>query len=108
MPERKSALKLTTKMHTGFGIVSFILGMMSIVFFVIAVFISAFENRGVESVQYKIGVFEIAAMLFCLVGIIYGLVGETTKDTYKRYAHLGIIINVLAFILHIMVIVYSF
>lgn len=107
MSERKSALKLTTKMHTSFGIVSFILGILSITFFVVAVIISAFQNRLVEAVQYKIGIFEIIAMLFCLVGLAYGIVGETTKDTYKLYAHLGLAINVIAVIFHIMVITFS-
>ncbi len=107
MVERKSALKLTTKVHTGFGIASFVLGILSILCFVVAVFVSAFENRMFLTIQYKIGIFEIGAMLFCIVGIAYGIVGETTKDTYKLYAHLGLVINSIAAVLHILVISFS-
>lgn len=107
MSERKSALKLTTKIHTRFGILSFILGILSIIFFVIAVSISAFSNRGFNIVQYQIGIFEILAMLLSLVGIAYGIVGETTKDTYKIYAHLGLGISIIAGILHLFVVIFS-
>lgn len=107
MSERKSVLKLTTKMHTGFGFASFILGLLSVIFFISAVFISAFEDRNMLSIQYRIGIIEIFAILFSLVGITYGVVGETTKDTYKLYAHLGLSINFLAIIFHVLVIYFS-
>ncbi|MBC7959835.1 MAG: hypothetical protein H7X94_08210 [Vallitaleaceae bacterium] len=108
MSERKSALKLTTKVHTGFGIVSFILGLLSVLFFVIAVFISAFEDRNIVSVQYKIGIVEILAFLFASVGLIYGIVGETTKDTFRLFAHLGLAICGISLLFHIFVIAFSF
>jgi len=108
MKDKRNNLKLTTKMHTGFGITSFCLGMLSIILFSVAVTTSAFEDRILLSVQYKIGIIEIIAMILSLVGIAYGFVGESKKDRFKLFAHLGIGTNIIALIFHILVIIFAF
>ncbi|PKM52388.1 MAG: hypothetical protein CVV02_01150 [Firmicutes bacterium HGW-Firmicutes-7] len=108
MKDRKNLLKLTTKIHNGYGIISTILGISSVIFFSFAVFASAFEDRSNIAVQYKVGIFETIAMVLSLIGIGYGFVSETKKDRFKLYAHLGIIINSIAIVLHIIVLVFSF
>lgn len=108
MRDKKNNLKLTTKMHTGFGIISFCLGILSIIFFSIAVTTSAFDDRSILAIQYKIGAMEIVAMILSFVGIAYGFVGESKKDTYKLFAHLGIGINTIALVFHILVLIFAF
>lgn len=108
MREKKNNLKLTSKVHTGFGIVSSALGILSIIFFTIAVVTSAFEDRNILTVQYKIGIMETIAIIMSIIGISYGLVGETKKDHYRIFAHIGIGLNVIAMVFHIVVIVFAF
>lgn len=108
MRQKKNNLKLTTKMHTGFGIASFSLGLLSVVFFGIAVTTSAFEDRSLINIQYKIGIMEIIAMILSFIGIAYGFAGESAKDRIKLFAHLGIGINIIALIFHVLVIIFAF
>lgn len=105
MSEKKGSLKLTTKTHTGFGIASFILGIASIGLFVTATIISAFN---LQSQQYQVGIIEAIAILSCVIGILYGLIGESTKETFKIFAHLGLIINILIGVFHLLVLTYGF
>lgn len=107
--ERKSAtFKLTTKMHTGFGITSFVLGLLSLILMSIAICISAFGNRALLKTQYTIGIFEVIAILMCASGIIYALIGESTRDTYKIFAHLGLILNTIAVFFHTYILIYAY
>lgn len=108
MKDRKNLLKLTTKIHNGYGIVSSIFGLLSTIFFSLAVGASVFEDRGVIGIQYKIGILEAIAMVLSIIGIFYGIVSETKKDRFKLFAHLGIIVNTIAIVLHIIVLIYSF
>lgn len=106
--EKKSALKLTTKMHTGYGIISFILGILTVLCFLWAVFASALENREIRGTAIKIGIIEIVAALMSFAGISFGFMGELTKETYKIFAHLGLIINIVAIFFHIAVLIYAY
>lgn len=108
MKDKKNILKLTTKVHTRSGIISFILGLLSIVLFCIAVIISAFYDRNTLSIQYKIGIIETIAIILSLVGIVYGVIGETKVENLRLFAHLGVGANVIAIVFHIIVIVFSY
>ena len=108
MSTQKSALKLAKKQHTGFGVASMILAIVSLVFVVFAVFISAFEDRTKVSVQYLIGLTETFAIMGSLVGLIYGCIGETSKETFKFTAHIGVVTNALLMGYHIFVIILGY
>ncbi|PKM95485.1 MAG: hypothetical protein CVU84_05305 [Firmicutes bacterium HGW-Firmicutes-1] len=107
MKDKKNLLRLTTKIHNGHGIVSSILGFLSAVFFGLAVWTSAFEDRSIIAIQNKIGILETIAIALSLVGIVYGIIGETQKDRFKFFSHLGIVLNAIAIVLHIIVLVFS-
>lgn len=108
MEDRKITLRLNNKKHTGFGISSFALGIMSLILFLCAVFISAFADRGVNGIVITIGMLEIIGSIICFIGIIYGLIGELSKETFKTYAHVGIGLNSVMMIFHILVIIYGY
>jgi hypothetical protein len=108
MSDKKSTLKLNTKKHTGFGIASLSLSLASVILFIIAVNISAFWDRNLTSIQIRIGIIEILAILCCLIGIIYALMGLAEKDKYKTYGIMGLGINIVIGIFHIVVLANGF
>ena len=108
MDDKKIALRLNNKRHTGFGISSFFLGVISLCLFLGAIFISALVDRTVRTIIITIGMMELVGILLCLVGIVYGVIGEFTKETFKIYAHIGIGINCILMIFHILVLVYGY
>ena len=101
-------LKLTNKQHTGFGIASFSLGSASAIFFAVASNLTAFSNSPLVIRQTSAGLLEAAAIVLCLIGIIYGIIGETTKETYKLFANLGLLLNGVMLIVHIIVLVQGY
>lgn len=107
MIERKRMLKLTTKTHTGFGIASTGIGFLSFLLFVAAVFTSAFGDRGNIVVQYRIGILEIISILFCLIGMVSGFIVETKEENYRLFAHIGLGINSVLLVFHILVYVFA-
>lgn len=50
-----------------------------------------------------LGLMELVAMLFCLTGLTFGMIGETRTDKFKRTAHIGIGLNVFIGIFHVIV-----
>ena len=107
MDEKKITLRLNNRKHTGLGIVSFVLGITTLVLFVTVVMISAFATRN-YNIGIGIGIIEIIGFIVCIVGIIYGIMAEMTQDTIKTFAHIGMGINLVVMIFHILVIVYGF
>jgi hypothetical protein len=76
------------------------LGIISLVMFLWAVYQSAYNSTDREII---IGLIELLAILFAIVGLTFGLIGETREDKYKRTAHIGIVLNIIVGILHIIV-----
>ncbi|GMQ58902.1 hypothetical protein AN1V17_32980 [Vallitalea sediminicola] len=108
MEDKKITLRLNNKKQSGYGIVSFILGITSLILFLSAVGISAFTDRGVDSTTLAIGLLEIIGVIACIVGIVYGFIGELSKETFKTFAHIGIGINLILMLFHVLVIIYGF
>lgn len=106
MRDKKNTLKLTTKIHSKYGIASFILGIVSIILFFTAVMISAFEDR--NALQYHIGIIEVISLILSLIGITYGILGEINVENLKLFPHLGVGTNTIAIIFHILVIILSY
>ncbi len=100
MDDKKITLRLNNKKQSGFGISSFVIGVLVCVLFLTAVGISAFADRGLNSVVYSIGIMGILGTLASVIGIIYGFIGEYAKDTFKTYAHIGIGMNLIMLVLH--------
>jgi hypothetical protein len=108
MDDKKIALRLNNKKQTGFGIASFALSIISLLLFVSAVLFSAFANRGANNIIITIGLLEIVGAISCLIGIIYGAIGEFSKDMFRTYAHLGIGINSVLMMFHLLVLIYGY
>ncbi|QUI24409.1 hypothetical protein HZI73_19835 [Vallitalea pronyensis] len=100
MDDRKITLRLNSKKQSGFGIVSFVLGILACILFLAAVSMSAFADRGHKAVVYGIGIMGILGTLVSVIGILHGLIGESSKDTFKTFAHIGIGINLTMLIIH--------
>lgn len=86
----------TNKDHPKKGIMSFILGILSIVTYVTAVYLS-YLGGGESSERY--GAAGVLASVFMLVGLVLGISSLMEKDRFKLFPVLGIIFNVIAFLI---------
>lgn len=103
--DKRTSLKINNRTETTFGVASTALSVFSIVLFLWVVYQSAYNLEGRE---LMLGGVELLAMLFCLVGLVFGLIGETRVDKFKLTAHIGIGLNILVGIFHVIVLVHAF
>lgn len=82
-----------------------VFGGVSFLLFLTAVYQAAYHSQGRAVV---IGSIELVAMLFCLVGLAFGITGEFRKDTFHRTAHVGILVNLLVGIFHVVVLIQGY
>lgn len=87
----KKSYMFTNKSHPLKGIMAVILGILSIVTLVVAVFLS-YKQGGVSSARY--GTAALLTVLFELTGIGLGAYCLTEKDNFKLFPVLGIVLNV--------------
>ncbi|MCM1145046.1 MAG: DUF6142 family protein [Blautia sp.] len=90
---RKNSYIFTNKSHTQKGIMSTILGVISLATLGYAVTMSV-RNAGDIPRQY--GTAALLVTLFALGGAALGVVSRTEKDKYYFFSYLGIVLNVLA------------
>lgn len=83
----------TSKDHSKKGIMSVILGILSIVTFITAVYLS-YSNGGESSARY--GAAGLLACVFLAVGMVLGVWAAMEKDRFKLFPVLGIILNMIA------------
>ncbi|MBO5032459.1 MAG: hypothetical protein J6D08_11345 [Lachnospiraceae bacterium] len=84
----------TNKEHPEKGIMSTILGILSIVTFAAAVYLS-YLHKGQASDRY--GAAGLLAAVFMIVGLGLGIWSFTEKDKFKLFPVLGIVLNIIAF-----------
>ena len=84
----------TNKKHPEKGIMSFILGILSLGTYIMAVYLS-YQGKGVSSARY--GAAGVLASVFMTVGLILRIMSLREKETFKLFPVLGMIVNVLAF-----------
>lgn len=89
----KNSYIFTNKSHTQKGIMSSILGVISLITLGYAVIMS-YRNAGEIPPQY--GTAALLVTLFALGGATLGVVSRTEKDKYYFFSYLGIVLNVLA------------
>ena len=87
---RKSGYIFTVKTHTKKGIMSVILGVISIFSIVAAIYLT-YKNKGSAIPEYGAAV--LLAMLFSLIGMVLGVVSRVEKDQYYFFPNLGIFLN---------------
>lgn len=103
--DKRTSFSINNRTETTFGIASIALGVMSILLFVLAVYQSAYNLDGRETI---VGSIELVAMLMCLVGLLFGIAGEFRPDKFHRTAHAGILINAIVAIVHVVVLVQGY
>ena len=103
--DKKTSLRINNRRETTFGVASIVLGILSLVLFVIAVYNAAYDLQGNE---VTVGVTELIAIIFCLTGLLFGIVGELRLDKFHRTAHIGIATNLIVGILHVFVLVHGY
>ena len=90
---RKKSFMFTNKSHTEKGIMSTILGIISLATLGYAIVMS-YRNAGDIPGQY--GAAALLAMIFAFIGAALGAVSRTEKDKFYFFSYLGIVLNVLA------------
>jgi len=103
--DKKISLKINSRRETIFGIASVALAVTSISLFIWLVYQTAYYLTGREVL---LGVVELGALLFALVGFVFGIVGETRADAFKVTAHIGIGLNLMIGIFHIIVLIQGY
>ena len=90
---KKNSYMFTNKQHTQKGIMSTILGVISLATLVYAVVMSYLKAGDVPR-QY--GTAALLVTVFAFVGIVLGVVSKTERDKFFFFTYLGIALNVLA------------
>ena len=94
--EKKRNFIFTNKKHTQRGIMSTILGTISLVSLFVAVY-QTYVAKG--QAGFNMGLVGFLAMVFALIGIGLGYLGKMEQDRYGLFAYLGLILNVLVLII---------
>ena len=90
---RKKGYIFTNKDHAKKGIMSTILGTISIGTLISVVYFSYLE-KGIVPERYAATVF--LSMLFSFAGVILGVLGMAERDRFKLFPGVGILLNVVA------------
>lgn len=90
---KKNTYMFTNKEHTQKGIMSTILGVISLATLAYAIIMSYLRAGDIPR-QY--GAAAMLVMVFAFVGIVLGVVSKTERDKFYLFTYLGIALNVLA------------
>ncbi len=91
----------TDNRHPEKGIMSTVLGVLSVSALALSVFLS-YQNGGQADMRYAAAAF--VAAIFSCIGLVLGIMARTEKDIFKLFPNLGIILNLIAFIFVIFII----
>lgn len=89
---KKNSYMFTNKQHTQKGIMSTILGVISLATLAYAVVMSYLRAGDIPR-QY--GAAAMLVMIFAFVGIVLGAVSKTERDKFYLFSYLGIVLNVI-------------
>ena len=92
--KRRNGYIYTNKKHTGFGIMSTVLGVLANVTLLVSIYLS-YKAKGIVPDRYGVAAF--LAVIFMVAGMGLGLWSTVEKDKFKLFGVVGIIVNVLAF-----------
>ncbi|SFU34942.1 hypothetical protein SAMN02910342_00188 [Butyrivibrio sp. INlla21] len=84
----------TDNRHPEKGIMSAVLGVLSVITLSLAVLFS-YKNGGQALVQYAAAAF--VAAIFSCIGLVLGIMSRFEKDIFKLFPNIGIILNLLSF-----------
>lgn len=100
---KKNSYMFTSKQHTQKGIMSTILGVISLATLVYTIVMSYLKAGDIPR-QY--GAAAMLVMIFAFVGIILAAVSKTERDKFYLFSYIGIALNVLVLVV-ISVILYA-
>ncbi len=90
---KKNSYMFTNKQHTQKGIMSTILGVISLATLGYAIVMSYLKSGDIPR-QY--GAAAMLVMFFAFAGVALGVVSKTERDKFYLFTYLGIVLNVLA------------
>ena len=90
--EKRRNFIFTNKKHTKRGIMSTILGIISLVSLFMAVY-RTYLLKG--EAGFNMGLVGFLAMIFAVIGIGLGYFGRIEQDRYGLFAYVGLILNIL-------------
>lgn len=93
--KRRKGYIYTNKHHSQLGIMSTILGVISLVTLGISVYYS-YLNKGVITERY--GTSSFLAFIFMMIGLGLGVFSLREQEKFRLFSVLGIAVNVLAFV----------
>ncbi len=89
----KKGYIFTNKDHAKKGIMSTVLGTISIGTLIFVIYFS-YLQKGIVPERYAATIF--LTMLFSFTGIVMGILGITEKDRFKLFPGIGIVLNVIS------------
>ncbi len=89
---KKNGYIFTNKEHPQRGIMSTVLGIVSAVSILLALYFT-FRNGGIAEPRYGVAV--LTAVLFSIAGLILGILSRMEPDKYYLFSYLGLVINTL-------------
>lgn len=90
---RKNSYIFTNKTHTTKGIMSTILGSISLA---TLCYVIVMSYRMAGDIPREYGAAALLVMIFAFVGAALGVISKTEKDKYYFFSYLGIILNAIA------------
>ena len=91
--EKKRGFIFTNKKHTQRGIMSTILGVISLVSLITAVYQTYLAGGQAGD---NLGLVGFVATVFAMIGIGLGYFGRIEQDRFRLFAYLGLCLNILA------------
>ena len=95
----------TDNRHPEKGVMSAILGLISVTALAFAVFFT-YRDGGEAQIRYAAAAF--VAAIFSVAGIVLGIMSRFERDIFKLFPNLGIILNLLAIIFVVFILVLGF
>ena len=92
----------TDNRHPEKGIMSAVLGTLSVITLSLAVLFS-YKNGGQALVQYAAAAF--VAAIFSCIGLVLGIMSRFEKDIFKIFPNIGIFLNFLSFLVVVFLLV---
>ena len=90
---KKNSYMFTNKQHTRKGIMSTILGVISLVTLGYAIVMSYLKSGNIPRQN---GASAMLVMFFAFAGVVRGVVSKTERDKFYLFTYLGIALNFLA------------
>ena len=92
----------TDNRHPEKGIMSTVLGVLSVSALILAVYFS-YVNDGQAIMRYAAAAF--VAAIFSCIGLVLGIMSRFEKDIFKLFPNLGIALNLVAFLFVVFILI---